>query len=1006
MNRFHSFKKLASLGISIVIFMTLLVFYFKSELLDSKQHANILFQQKKLLKLDNQLNLELMSIVHKKGFNYDNLLDLSKALQAESIHYKKFFSNQLLIKLTDKFDRYLDFISKKMALIDEIKSHHSVSVNSLIYLPIAITNLQAGLIKYENHELINKQLESLLKQIIQFQVDTDEQSFNTINEQIENIKDYLPELSDDDKELLGLIIRHSDISVTYQKEIIDDLNIIYTDQISDSLDSILNNYLTIYNEKIKESEFNRFTLLIVSAFLTIWVLFSFFRLQSTSSKLSQSVNELNFQKFALDEHAIVSSTNVKGNIIYVNDKFCELSGYSYAELLGQNHRMIKSDAHSPEFYKHLWKTIASGKVWHGEVKNKTKEGSYYWVEATIVPFMNHKNKPERYVSIRTDISKRKKAEAEVLKAKDNLELIVAKRTEELRDTIIELESEVVERKLAQAELSKLSVAVEQSPTVIIITDTDANIQYVNPTFTKITGWEFNEVIGKKANCLSSGLTTDLTYQEMWKTINSGKVWNGELYNRKKNGEQYLQSITISPIRDKKNNIIHFLSNSEDITLRKEYEDKVHHMAHHDALTGLFNRFSLENRLDQAISLSMRSDKKIAVGFIDMDRFKQINDTLGHKAGDELLIQVSKRLKAICQRKSDIVARIGGDEFVIVLTDFDNTSFAALTAKAIVQSLSIPYQYETKQMSSTPSVGISLYPMDGDTPEALLKNADTAMYYVKENGKANYHFFTEEMNKELEERITIENDLKDAIKLNQFEVYYQPQICINSMQICGVEALIRWHHPRLGFVSPDKFIPIAEASKQIIDIGFWVIQQTFKQLAIWQKSGNKSIRLAVNLSPVQLNSKNFIEQVKQEINANQLDPGLIELEITETAAMVNPEESIEKLKLLKSIGVELAIDDFGTGYSSLAYLNKFPVDVLKLDRSFVNDLESNDSNAKICTATLGLAHSLGFKVIAEGVETKEQEQFFTEHSCDMLQGYLYSRPLPITEIDAFFVQFKA
>ena len=559
---------------------------------------------------------------------------------------------------------------------------------------------------------------------------------------------------------------------------------------------------------------------------------------------------------------------------------------------------------------------------------------------------------------------------------------------------------------ANLEMQKLSVAVMQSPTAIIITDITGHIEYTNPMFTTLTGWQFQEVKGKHTRILGSGLTPTSTYQDLWQTIQKGDVWKGEIYNQKKNGEQYLQSITISPIFDDQNNILHFLSNSEDITLRKEYEERIHHLAHHDALTGLLNRFSLHDFLDTTLAKALRDNTQLAVLFLDLDRFKSINDSHGHKIGDELLIQLSKRLKAITNEQTDLVARLGGDEFVIVLSQIKNPSAAAIKAKGILEKLATPFVIDGHdELITTTSIGISVFPSDGDTTDDLLKHADTAMYHVKANGRSNYEFFTFEMNKAVEERIMLTKDLRQALINNELELYYQPKICVKSRSISGIEALVRWNHAKLGFISPEKFIPIAEESDLILLLGAWVMKTAFKKILDLHKQGFTHLKMAINISAKQLEPEGFIKQVSDALTLYQIHSDMIEFEITESAAMTDPSKSIRRLHKLRALGIELAIDDFGTGYSSLAYLKTLPIQVLKIDKSFIMNLETDEDNAAISKATIALAHSLGYKVVAEGVETDFHEKFLTKHKCDVLQGYFYSRPIPSKELEEFIKSFK-
>ncbi|WP_371324921.1 EAL domain-containing protein [Dechloromonas sp. ZY10] len=540
---------------------------------------------------------------------------------------------------------------------------------------------------------------------------------------------------------------------------------------------------------------------------------------------------------------------------------------------------------------------------------------------------------------------------------------------------------------------------ENSGEAILVCDRDNLIVDINPAFSRLTGYCREEVLGQDPKLLASGSTPPHIYQEMWATLRDTGYWQGELWDRRKDGGLRPVWAAISVIRDELGEIANYIASFTDISERKAAEERIAHLAHHDPLTGLFNRFSLEERLDQALLSARRERQQVAVMFIDMDRFKLINDTLGHHIGDRLLIEVARRLQD-CVRESDIVARLGGDEFVVVLTGAESGMQAGATiAQRILQRLDSPYLIDGKELRSTPSIGISVYPGDGESAEELMQHADVAMYHVKECGRNAALFFTPEMNTSARERMSLERDMLSGLAEGQFELHYQPQIEAASSRICGVEALVRWRHPVRGMLSPLEFIPLAEETGMIEPLGSWVLAEACRQLAEWQQAGCPSLRMAVNLSAFQLRSGKLIEEVGQLLAQYRIASGHLELEVTESVAMANPERAIGLLLELRNLGVELAIDDFGTGYSSLAYLKLLPIDTLKLDRTFVKDIESDGNDAAISAATIALAHNLGLKVIAEGVETIGQEVFLLAHACDILQGYRYSRPAPAAAIAA-------
>ena len=458
-------------------------------------------------------------------------------------------------------------------------------------------------------------------------------------------------------------------------------------------------------------------------------------------------------------------------------------------------------------------------------------------------------------------------------------------------------------------------------------------------------------------------------------------------------------VAISAVRDAYKNVIFYIASFTDITERKETEAKIEHLAHHDILTGLLNRFSLEDRLEQSLVMAKRSGHQVAVLFIDLDRFKSINDTLGHHAGDRLLIKVAERLKHLI-RDSDIVARIGGDEFIIALTDVTDVSGIANVAETIQEVITQPYNVDGVELKTSPSIGISIYPSDGCDAVELLKAADVAMYHAKELGPGNFYFFTESMLVAAKARVEMEQELRYALENDQFELHYQPQISVNNPSSCRYEALVRWRHPTRGLIPPDQFIPISEETGFIHALGNWVMKEACRQLAILRQDHSGKLTIAINLSVKQLQSDTIVDLLTQNMSDYGIASEELELEITETAAMLDPELAVERLTAFRELGVTLAIDDFGTGYSSLSYLKRLPIQVLKLDRVFVNDLENNSSDAEICTATIALAHNLGLEVVAEGVETERQRKFLVSHGCDYLQGYLFSKPMPADQIASF------
>ncbi|MBV8636427.1 MAG: EAL domain-containing protein, partial [Burkholderiaceae bacterium] len=435
----------------------------------------------------------------------------------------------------------------------------------------------------------------------------------------------------------------------------------------------------------------------------------------------------------------------------------------------------------------------------------------------------------------------------------------------------------------------------------------------------------------------------------------------------------------------------------DISERKRLETKVRYQATHDALTGLSNRTLLHDRLNQAIAQATREDREIWVIFADLDRFKMVNDSLGHKAGDAFLLAVAERLQAIV-READTVARLGGDEFVLILPETSDSRMSVGTVQRIMQTISQSITVEGKEFSLNCSIGVSVFPNDGESAELLIERADMAMYRAKETGRNNFQFFTAEMNERLIERMRIEEALRDAVERGEFELFYQPQLDLSSGRVIGVEALIRWRHPEMGLVSPARFIPLAEETGLIVPIGHWVLESACTQAMAWERAGLGGLRIAVNLSTRQFAQPDLVQSIAAALRDSGLAPGRLEIELTEGLVMSDVENAIETLHELKRLGVQLAIDDFGTGYSSLSYLRRFPIDVLKIDQSFVRDITASSGEATIVHTIIAMAHNLNLRVIAEGVETREQLAYLRKHECDEMQGYYFSRPLPAAEVE--------
>jgi diguanylate cyclase (GGDEF)-like protein/PAS domain S-box-containing protein len=575
-----------------------------------------------------------------------------------------------------------------------------------------------------------------------------------------------------------------------------------------------------------------------------------------------------------------------------------------------------------------------------------------------------------------------------------IQLLVDERTAQLRALNENLSADIAARKRAEHALQLRERAIEASANAIIITSAtapDYAIEYVNPAFERITGYAAAEAIGRNSSFLWGEDRDQPGIEEIRAVTLECREGHAVLRNYRKDGTLFWSDLYIAPVRDDAGVVSHFVAAQYDITATKRYESELEFQTNRDALTGLANRNLLRDRLSQAISYAYRYNHPIWVLFVDLDRFKFVNDTLGHQAGDGLLKAVAARLQAAV-RETDTVARLGSDEFVLILPERTDAGLSTGIVQRIMDAVAQPLTIEGHEFFISSSVGVAVYPADGEIPEDLLKHADIAMYRAKETGRNNFQFYTPAMNERALERLRLEGDLRNALEREEFVLYYQPQVDLHTHEIVGVEALIRWQHPELGMVPPARFIALAEETGLIVPIGAWVIRTACRQNKAWQLAGLGHLRVAVNLSARQFAQHDLVESIAQALSEAGLAPEYLEIELTESLVMADVDRAICILRELKALGVKLSIDDFGTGYSSLSYLKRFPIDVLKIDRSFVNDITIDPDDAAIVVSIISLAHSLRLQVIAEGVETEPQLAYLRQHGCDQMQGYFFSRPV--------------
>ncbi|CAH1190667.1 PAS domain S-box-containing protein/diguanylate cyclase (GGDEF) domain-containing protein [Candidatus Nitrotoga sp. BS] len=671
--------------------------------------------------------------------------------------------------------------------------------------------------------------------------------------------------------------------------------------------------------------------------------------------------------------------NSEGILTGWNGQAEKIFGWTREEAIGQMlHDMIIPQQYRNAHIQGLKHFLASSE---GPVLNKRieiaglhRDGHQFSIELAISP-VKHKDKYE-FCAFIHDITVRKNTQSLLLHAKEDAER-------------------------SSAELISYIQAIDQHA-LVSVADPVGRIIQANEKFCEVSGYSPEELLGHDHRIINSGMHPSAFFIDMWTTITRGDIWRGEICNRAKNGTLYWVDSAIVPLKGVNGQIVRYISVRVDITKRKEAEQHIQSLAYYDVLTGLPNRTLLRDRLGQLIAESHRDKQQFALLFIDLDRFKYINDSMGHAVGDKLLQEVALRLQE-CVREVDTVSRISGDEFIVLLRETDANGAAHVAGK-ILKTLTTPCNVGTLQIVTHASIGISIYPDNVDSDDeinTLIKHADVAMYRVKAEGRSNFLFFESEMNFRANQLFSMENDMRLALERNEFTLHYQPQANLISGMVCGAEVLLRWEHPEKGFVSPAEFIPVAEETGQIIPIGEWVLRTACKQLAEWRRQGMAQFPLSINISVIQLRQPQLAQIIIAVLEETGLDPNDLELEITEGVMLNEAQAAMDFLINMNELGVKLAVDDFGTGYSSLSYLKKMPLDRLKVDQSFVRDVATDDNDAAIVRSIISLGHQFKLQVIAEGVETLEQLDFLRIRGCDEVQGYYYSRPLP-TEKFAMFV----
>lgn len=887
------------------------------------------------LKLDNFFNQR------EKFINFDTiveqiaLFDTSLSSVIES-GIQNEFGKDIYVKLIE----IKTLFEKKSELIEKFKSHHASSLNSAHF----IYDLNQSLLSDDS-------LDEELKLVINSTLFMIMQEFINLNHNEKAILDNLKiieKFSEKRKNSrLTLMVKHV-------KNILS--NVQYIIKIKEGSEKLnLNKKLKDVNELLirKYSEM-LFYQWIISIFFFIIIILSFLIIYFEHKKSLKVKKELAAFKSAVEnsDNSIIL-TDTKKKILYVNDIFEKTTGFKKDEVFGNKPEILKSGETPLSTYDSLNQSLKSGEKWEGEFINKKKDGTLFYEKASIVPIVLD-DEIANYLAIKLDIT-------EYVLQNENL---------------------------------KLSATVfENIQEGILVFDEQKHIITVNKAFETMTGYEKDEIIGNDSAFLRSQFHDYLFYKKIEESLSQSGKWKGKVFTRKKDGGAIPFWINISTIKDSNDKISRYIAVCTSLEEIIESQKKADFLAYHDSLTELPNRAKLENDLDFSIKLAKRKKLNLFVLFIDLDRFKVINDSLGHAVGDELLKVISSRIKKVL-RDSDIIARMGGDEFIVVLDSTRNKKSASYVCQKILSVIQESVEIDDNILNTSASIGVAIYPDDGRDITTLIKNADTAMYHAKNLGKNNFQYYNRQLSLNVKEQLEIEQALKDAVFNEELYLNYQPQYDLVTKDIISFEALVRWENKELGFIPPNKFIPIAEDTGLIIEIGKYIFETACKDFVTLKNVKPSLEYIAINISSVQFKDKDFVKDILEIIKKHEVSPSEIELEVTERYIMEYSESNLNSMQKFRDLGFRFSIDDFGTGYSSMSYLTKFPIDVIKVDKAFVDGTPNDNNNVQIAKAIVALAKSLNYKVVAEGIEHDIQEEFLKSIKCDLGQGYLFSKPLSI------------
>ncbi len=1005
-----NYSKQILIGTGIILFLTFL--FVQSRKADPVMHSRALYAIKEIEILDLQIDEMVVKLRFSRHHNYDEFDSASDAIrhQLEELKSGQYAIYQKGDAKVDSLLRRLEqSIGNKEEILEEFKSDNAVLKNSIYYLPIA-ADMTMRLDPAD--KTLKEYLHNLVRDVLLMQSSGNSEKVDDEIRQLQSVRSGIHKSSADVDTRLQYTLKHAEYTVDLGKDVAENAAKITSGEIRQLIDELTNAYENSFNRAYRSANLYRFVLFLAALWLLAYVFYTFFRLQVNARQLKSA--ELESRKSEKREHSrnkvleLLARKDVplpeifrsltsdveaempemKCSIMLPDVNHTHLINYPSPNLPGayaasmdgipiadeacpcvsamqSGNRQIVADVCSAGKARNCTLATQSGiaACWAEPIKAATGE-----TIGIFVAYLDQSRNPDA----------------------DEIQLI---------ENSANLASIAIERRRLDEELLLAAQVYQNSSEGIMIADADMRILAVNPAFTQITGYSPDSAVARDLNFFSSVQNDQTLNQEIVRSLNSVGNWQGEVWDKHKNGEAQAKWLTINTIKNADGEVHRYLALFSDITEKKRSEDLVWRQANFDMLTGLPNRRMFRDRLEQEIIKSQRAGMQFALFLIDLDQFKEVNDTLGHHVGDLLLDETAKRIVA-CVRESDTVSRLGGDEFAVILTQIPDNGHVEKIAQNILTRLNDPFNLGNETIYISASVGITLYPADAGDVDQLLKNADQSMYEAKNQGRNRFSYFTASLQIAAQKRVHLANDLRNALRAGELSVNFQPIVNLSTGRIHKMEALARWHHPQKGLIFPAEFIPLAEETGLIVPIGDWIFLESVRWLEHWKDLHGDDLQISLNVSPVQFKGKGDFpgNAWLDHLVSRGLSGKNIAIEITE-GLLLNAEASIlDKLLKFRDAGIQVAIDDFGTGYSSLAYIKKFDVDYLKIDRSFVQNLDESPNDIALCEAIIVMAHKLEIKVIAEGVETEIQQRLLSGMGCDYAQGYLYSKPVRPEEFE--------